>query len=104
MFAFLTMRPVIFFSNENLNNFINSKEEKIKSYNYRNLNYFIDRDKIGIIINRVDLAPEKINKLKYEFKKYELSISNLKKKIKYLGQSKKRFDDEIKSLTLSIKS
>ena len=95
MFAFLTMRPVVFFSNNNLNNFINAKEEKIKFYNYSNLNYFINREKIGIIINQINLASENINKLKYDLKKYEASISKLKEEIKYLGQSKKRFDDEI---------
>ena len=63
--------------------------------------FYAENEKIGIIINQVSLASEKINKLRYELKKYELSISNLKKKIKYLGQSKKRFDDEIKSLTFS---
>ena len=98
MFAFLTMCPVVFFSNDNLNNFINAEDEKIRSYNYSNLNYFIVREKIGIIINQVTSVSEKINKLKNEFKKYELSISELKNDIKYLGQSKKRFDDEIKSL------
>ena len=98
MFAFLTMRPVVFFSNKNLDNFINSKEEKTNLYNYRNLNYFINREKIGIIINQVNLVPESINKLKYDLKKYEVSISKLKKEIKYLGQSKKRFNDEIRNI------
>ena len=99
MFAFLTMRPVLFFSNDNLNHFINSEEEKIKLYNWRNRNYFINREKIGIIINQTTSISEKINKLKYEpNKKYELSISKLKDEIKYLGKSKKRFNDEIESL------
>ena len=98
MYAFLTMHPVVFFSNKNLDNFINSKEEKIRLYNYRNLNYFINREKIGIIINQDISVSEKINNLKYELKKYELSINELKKDIKYLGQSKKRFDEEIKNL------
>ena len=98
MFAFLTMRPVVFFSNKNLDNFINTKEEKTKLYNYRNLNYFINREKIGIIINQDTRISEKINKLSHELKKYELSISEIKKDIKYLGQSKKRFDDEINNL------
>ena len=90
MFAFLTMRPVVFFSNNNLNNFINAKEEKIKFYNYCNLNYFINREKIGIIISQANLVSESINKLKYDLKKYELSILELKKEIRYLGQSKKK--------------
>ena len=98
MFAFSTMRPVVFFSNQNLDNFINAKEGKIKLYNYCNLKYFINREKIGIIINQDTSTSEKISKLRYELKKYELSISKLKKDIKYLGQSMERFDDEIKDL------
>ena len=98
MFAFLTKRPVVFFSNKNLDNFINAKEGKTRLYNYRSLNYFINREKIGIIINKDISVSEKINKLSYEPKKYELSISELKNDIKYLGHSKKRFNDEIKNL------
>ena len=89
MFAFLTMRPVIFFFHD---------EKQIKSDDWHNLNYFINREKIGIIINQVNLVPESINKLKYDLKKYEVSISKLKKEIKYLGQSKKRFNDEIRNI------
>ena len=62
------------------------------------MNYFINREKIGIIINQDTRISEKINKLSHELKKYELSISEIKKDIKYLGQSKKRFDDEINNL------
>ena len=89
MFAFLTMSPVIFFSKE---------EKEIKSYNYHKLKYFSNREKIGIVINQVTSISEKINKLRFELKKYEFSILELKKEIKYLGQSQKRFDDEIKNL------
>jgi len=92
MFAFLTMRPVVFFFDD---------EKQIKSDDWHNLNYFINREKIGIIINQVNLVPESINKLKYDLKKYKVSISKLKKEIKYLGQSKKRFNDEIKSLVFN---
>mgnify|MGYP000371434915 CR=1 FL=1 len=84
--------------NSNEEDFINTKEEKLRLYNYRNLNYFINRGKIGIIINQVNLVPESINKLKYDLKKYEVSISKLRKEIKYLGQSKKRFNDEIRNI------
>ena len=35
MFAFLTKHPVIFYSNKNLEHFINSEEREIKKYNYR---------------------------------------------------------------------
>jgi len=89
MFAFLTMRPVIFFSHD---------KEQIIPDDWHNLNYFVNREKIGIIINQVTSISEKINMLKHEIKKYELSILELKKEIKYFGQSKKRFNDEIKNL------
>ena len=49
MFPFLTLCPVIFYSNKNLENFINSNDSKIQSYDYKNLNYFKNRDKIGIV-------------------------------------------------------
>ena len=98
MFAFLTKHPVIFYSNKNLEYFINSEESEIKKYGYRNLNYFTNREKIGVVISRAKSASEKINKIKYDLKKYELSILELKKEIRYLGQSKKRFNDEIKNL------
>jgi len=98
MFAFLTMRPVVFYSNDSLENFINSEEKKIKSFNYRNLNYYINRDKIGIIINDVTSISDKIITLNNEYKKYETSILKFRNEIKYLGQSQRRFDEEIKSL------
>ena len=98
MFSFLTMCPVVFYSNENLENFINSKEDGVKFYNYKNLNYFINRDKIGMIINNVSSISDKINKLNNEDKKYASSILKFRSEIKYLGQSKKRFEEEIKNL------
>ncbi len=98
MFSFLTMRPVVFYSNDNLENFINSKEEKIKSYDYKNLNYFINRDKIGIIINNLSSISDKINTLSMEYKKFAPSILKFKSEIKYLGRSKERFEEEIKKL------
>ena len=101
MFSFLTMCPVVFYSNENLENFINSKEEQVKSFNYKNLNYFINRDKIGIIVNNVSSISNKINMLNEDYKKYESSILKFRSEIRYLGQSKKRFEEEIKNL-LSI--
>tara|TARA_B100000579_G_C22839884_1_gene860848 strand:+ start:675 stop:1841 length:1167 start_codon:yes stop_codon:yes gene_type:complete len=98
MFTFLTLCPVVFYSNKNLENFINSEQKKIKSYNYRSLNYFNNRGKIGLIINEVNTAADKINMLEKDYKKYENSIIPLRNEIKYLGQSKKRFYEEIKKL------
>ena len=98
MFSFLTMRPVVFYSNNNLENFINSKEDQIKSYNYKNLNYFINRDKIGIIISDLSSISEKILTLNMEYKKYSPSILKLKSEIKYLGRSKENFEKQVKNL------
>ena len=100
MFSFLTMCPVVFYSNNHLENFINSKEEDVKVYNYKNLNYCINRDKIGIIINDLSSIVSKINTLSLEYKKYAPSILKFRSEIKYLGKSKKRFEEEIRN-TLS---
>ena len=51
-----------------------------------------------MIINDVSSISDKINILNKEYKKYESSILTFRSEIKYLGQSKKRFDEEIKSL------
>ena len=98
MFAFLTMCPVVFYSNDNLENFINSKEDQVKSYNYKNLNYFINRDKIGMIINDLSSISEKINILNTDYRKYITLITKFRSEIKYLGRSKERFEEEIKNL------
>ena len=98
MFAFLTTCPVVFYSNDNLENFINSKEDQVKSYNYKNLNYFINRDKIGIIINDSSSISEKINILNTDYRKYIPLITKFRSEIKYLGRSKERFEEEIKNL------
>ena len=98
MFAFLTKHPVVFYSNKNLEYFINSEESEIKKYSYRNLKYFKNREKVGTIIHQAKFVSEKINKIKDDLKKYELSISELKKEIRYLGKSKKKFIEEINKL------
>jgi len=98
MFAFLTKHPVVFYSNKNLEYFINSEESEIKKYSYRNLKYFKNREKVGTIIHQAKFVSEKINKIKDDLKKYELSISELKKEIRYLGKSKKKFTEEINKL------
>jgi hypothetical protein len=98
MFSFLTMHPVVFYSNRNLENFIKSNEAKIKFYDYKNLNYFTNRDKIGIIINDLSSISEKIQALSRDCKKYAPLISKFSKEIKYLGRSKERFEEEVESL------
>jgi len=98
MFSFLTMCPVVFYSNDKLENFINSTEKQIKLYDYKNLNYFINRDKIGIIISDLFSISDKIHTLYMEYKKYTPSILKFRSEIKYLGRSKEKFEEEIKIL------
>ena len=98
MFSFLTMCPIVFYSNKNLENFINSKEEQIKSYDYKNLNYFINRDKIGMIVRDLSSISEKILTLNTKYKEYSPSILKLRSEIKYLGRSKEKFEEEVKKI------
>ena len=65
------------------------------------MHYFINREKIGIIIRNINSVANEINKLEKELKNYEFSIMEIKKEIKYLGQSKKRFYEEINSLIVN---
>lgn len=89
MFAFLTLRPVIFYPKD---------EQKISLYKYENLHYFINREKIGVIIKNISSITREINNLENKLESYESSIMKIKQEIKYLGKSRKRFYDEINSL------
>ena len=91
-FAFLTLCPVIFFL---------PNDDAIKKYSYGNLKYFKNREKVGAIMRQAKFVSEKINKIKNDLKKYELSISELKKEIRYLGKSKKKFIEEINKLLIN---
>lgn len=98
MFPFLTLCPVIFYSNDNLKRFLNSEEKDIKSLNYRKLNYFNNRDKIGFIMDNFENFDEIIQQLKKDYSKYENSILSLRNEIKYLGRSKEQFYKEIENI------
>ena len=98
MFPFLTLCPVIFYSNQNLKRFLSSEEKDIKSLNYRNLNYFNNRDKIGFILDNFEEIDLKIKQLKKDYSKYEKSILSLRDEIKYIGQSKIQFYKEIDNI------
>lgn len=87
-YSFLTNCPVIFYS---------PKEHLFKK-NYKNLNHYKDRKKIGYIaknINGIDLY---IKELLSNPNKYKKSISILRKKIDYLGKSKLKTLNEIKNI------
>ena len=87
-YSFLTKRPVIFFSSR----------EKLFKKQYKNLNYYKDRKKIGLVINDVKKLNLSIKILLDNKKKYKKSISLLKNKIDYLGKSKIKTVEEIKKI------
>ena len=66
-YALLTDNPVIFFSRN---------ENYINKTNYKKLNYFINRKKIGIIIHRTKQLKSAINKIESKRSKYSNSINN----------------------------
>ena len=67
-YAMLTKKPVFFFS---------KSEDKINSSNYKNLNFFRDRKKIGKIFSNIDKMIYFLNNKnnKKELKKYSKNIS-----------------------------
>ena len=99
MFPFLTLCPVIFYSNKNLESFINSNDTEIKSYDYKNLNYFKNRDKIGIVINDVNSIVDKINLIKKKQDAFKNNIISIRNEITYLGSSKNRFYEEMNRMS-----
>jgi hypothetical protein len=82
-YALLTNNPVIFFSRN---------ENYINKTHYKKLNYFKNRKKIGIIIYKTKQLKSAINKIENNRHKYSNSINNIRKKIIYLGKSKKRIN------------
>ena len=78
-YAFLTKKPVIFFS---------KNEELVDEFGYNERSYFKDRDKVGIIVKSLDEVQNAINNIKYIEKKIRISNSRLEKEeIYYLGNS-----------------
>ena len=90
-YSFLTKRPVIFLS----------LRERLFKKQYKNLNYYKDRKKIGLVISDVKKMSPSIKTILNSNKKYEKSISILKNKIDYLGKSKIKTVEEIKNILSS---
>ena len=82
-YAFFTKKPVIFFS---------SKEKLLKKYKFDELSYFIDRKKIGLIVQNFKELSNAVKKIKAN--KNLLSISNEKLLLEmtYIDKSKKRIN------------
>ena len=86
-YAFLTKKPVLFFS---------KSEELLKEYKYEKIPYFLEREKIGIIANNTDEVLKALSNISnIEKNKYETNIK-LENEIKYLGNSKERISNLLK--------
>lgn len=87
-FAFLTLRPVIFFS----------PNEKIIQSEYENLNHFKDRKNIGVIVNDFNDINNKIAYFDNDQSYYKNSILNTKKKLLYVNNSKMEIHKNISKI------
>ena len=94
-YAFLTNKPVIFFS---------KNEKLINELGHGNLSYFEDRNKIGVIIKNSNEIFEIINNIKYIEKKIKISNSSLLKEMDYLGNSKNRIKKIINEILVKKQS
>ena len=85
-YAFLTKKPVIFFS---------SHEQLIEDLEYSDLSFFIDREKIGKVVKNLEELTNSIENIKGIEKKKISSNNALEKEIIYLGKSKERIKELI---------
>ena len=60
-YAFLTKKPVIFFSKD---------EKLINSFEFNNLNYFKDREKIGVVVKDFNEIENAITNIKNTIRRY----------------------------------
>ena len=90
-YAFLTNKPVIFFS---------KNEKLINELGHGKLSYFEDRNKIGAIIKNSNEIFEIINNINFLEKKIKISNSSLLKEINYLGNSKNRIKEIINEILI----
>ena len=94
-YAFLTNKPVIFFS---------KNEKLINELGHGKLSYFEDRNKIGAIIKNSNEIFEIINNINFLEKKIKISNSSLLKEINYLGNSKNRIKEIINEILIKKKN
>ena len=90
-YAFLTYNPVLF---------ISINEKYLKQTNYTNLNYFRDREKIGLILENENNIEDKLKQLSHGKQNFKKSILEIRNKISYLGSSKKRIRDIIETILM----
>jgi len=90
-YAFFTKRPVIFFS---------KNEKLINSFEFKNLNYFKDREKIGFVAKDLNDIIKAITNIKHIANKIKVSNDLLEKEINYLGNSKNRIRELINQILI----
>ena len=90
-YAFLTKKPVIFFS---------KNEKLINELGYHKLAYFKDREKIGIIIQDLKQIQNTMNNIKFIEKKTKNSNDLLEKDMNYSGNSKIRIKQLIRKILI----
>ena len=88
-YAFLTKKPVIFFS---------KNETLINELGYNKFSYFKDRKKIGIVIQELDEIRKIIENIKFLEKSVKDSNDFLEKEMNYLGNSKSRIKQLINEI------
>jgi hypothetical protein len=88
-YAFFTKRPVIF---------ISKSEKLLEELGYNKLDYFIDRKKIGMILEDIDEIKNNLEKISSIHEKTKPSNDILENEITYLGKSKYRIFELIKEL------
>ena len=93
-YAFLTKKPVIFFS---------KNEKLINELGYNKLSYFIDREKIGVITNDLNEISNAIKNIKFIEEKIRVLNDLLEKEIEYLGTSKMRIAKLVDQILLDAK-
>ena len=80
-YAYMTQRPIIFFSKIN---------DSLDKFSYSKLDYFKDRKKIGLIAKSPEDVLKNVSQLEHISNEIKNTNKELLKKIDYLGESKKR--------------
>ena len=84
-YSFLTFNPVLFYS----------PKENLFKKNYKSLNHYRDRKKIGEVANNISSLDKSLKKILKDHKKYSSSIKLIRKKIDFIGKSKAKTIDSI---------
>ena len=83
---------------KNLSFFFLKSEKLINSFEFENLSYFKDREKIGVVARDLSEIKNTIINIKYIEEKKKVSNDILEKEINYLGNSKNRIIELINEI------